>query len=110
MSYNISNIRRITYLLNESTVKLLINSLVLSHLNYCPTVWSSASKKDLFKLQLTQNRAARLALRCSIRESVMSMHKSLTWMLVEERLAYSLIMFLRKTYTSHKPVSLFLQL
>ena len=80
MSRNISNIRRSTCLLDKSIViivKLIINSLVLSHLNYCPTVWSSASKKDLSKPQLIQNRAAHLALRCSITDSVMGTHARL---------------------------------
>ena len=40
-------------------------SLVLSNLDYCPVVWSSAARKDLVKLQLVQNRAARFALICN---------------------------------------------
>lgn len=40
MSSEITNIRKSTYLLNDTTVKLLIKYLVLSHLDYCSTVWS----------------------------------------------------------------------
>ena len=41
----------------------VVGSLVLSHLEYCPVIWSSAAEKHLKKC--TQNRAARLILRCS---------------------------------------------
>jgi hypothetical protein len=44
------------------TQKLTVVVLVLSHLDYCPVIWSRAAKKDIEKLQLAQNRAARLAL------------------------------------------------
>lgn len=63
MNSEITNIRKSTYLQNDTTVKLLIQSLVLSHLDYCSTVWSCAPKQELLKLQLIQNRAERLALR-----------------------------------------------
>ena len=42
--------------------KQLLQALVLSYLDYYPVVWPSAARKDLVKLQLAQNRAARLAL------------------------------------------------
>ncbi len=36
----------------ELTIKQVLN-LVLSHLNYCPAILSSASKQELNKIQLT---------------------------------------------------------
>ena len=44
-----------------------MQALVLSYIDYCPVVWSSAARKDLVKLQLAQNRVARLALHCNQR-------------------------------------------
>ena len=110
MSSNISMIRRSVHLLTHSTIKLALKSLVLSSLDYCPTIWSSASTKDLCKLQLTQNRAARLALRCSGRSSVEWMHAELSWMRVEQRVACSLVTFMFNIYHTGKPVHLFLQI
>ena len=54
-------------------------ALVLSHLDYCPAVWTSAAKKDLRKLQLVQNRTegqARLALQCRNRSNILHMHNA----------------------------------
>lgn len=110
MSRNISMIRRAAHLLSGSTVQLVLQSLVLSCLEYCPTIWSSASKQDLHKLQITQNRAARLALRCNGRSSVEWMHGVLSWMKVDQRLACSLVTFLFNIYHSGKHKNLLFQL
>ena len=48
-------------------------ALVLSYLDYYPVIWSGAAKKDLEKLQLAQNRAARLALHCNQRANINTM-------------------------------------
>lgn len=56
--------------LTSSTLNQVIQSLVLSHLQYCPVIWSSVKKKEINKLQLAQNQAARLALHCSVRTNV----------------------------------------
>jgi hypothetical protein len=57
-------------------------------------VWSGATKKDLGKLQLAQNRAARLALGCTQRANINNMHVNLSWLKVEERLTSSLLLFI----------------
>jgi hypothetical protein len=51
----------------------------LSHLDYCPVVWSSTARKDLVKMKLAQNRVARLALHCNQRDDMNTMHASLYW-------------------------------
>jgi hypothetical protein len=47
-------------------------------------VWSGATKKDLGKWQLAQNRATRLALGCTQRANINNMHINLSWLKVEE--------------------------
>lgn len=44
------------------------------HLDYCSPVWSSASESVQRKLQIAQNRAARLVLNCPIRTNTDRMH------------------------------------
>ena len=44
------------------STKQALQALVLSYLDYCPVTWSSATKRDLGKLQLAQNRAAQFTL------------------------------------------------
>lgn len=78
-------------------------SLILSHLDYCSVIWASASKKDLAKLQVVQNRAARLVLGCSSRTSIHKMQTTLSWLSVEKRLALSTVTFLSETMKTHRP-------
>ena len=51
----------------------VLDALVLSQLDYCLVIWSSAAEKDLNKLQVAQNKAARCALQCSYRTRVTEM-------------------------------------
>ncbi len=50
-------------------------------------VWASALKGLLSRLQIAQNKAARLVLGCSSRSSVTSMHVYLNWLNVEKGLS-----------------------
>lgn len=86
MSRGISIIKRCSSLLTDVILKQVFQSLVLSHLDYCPSVWSNASRQELNKNQLTQKRATRLALNCSMRDSVEGMHTKLSWLKVEDRI------------------------
>lgn len=110
MSSNISLIRRGAPLLTVSTIKLTLQSLVLSSLDYSPTIWSSATRQDLDELQLTQNRAAHLTLCCSGGSSVEWMHAALSWIKVDQRLTRSLVTFLFNIWRIGKPHNLLLHL
>jgi hypothetical protein len=46
---------------------------------------SRAAKKEIAKLQLAQNRAARLALDCRYRTDINNVHASLSWLWIDER-------------------------
>ena len=80
-----------------------VRSVVLSHLEFCPVVWSSAARKHLQKLQVAQNRAARLALNCSFRTNVMEMHKSLSWLTVEAKCEYHILRFMHNVIWKKTP-------
>ena len=81
--------------LTPHSTKQVLQALVLSYLDYCPVVWSSAARKDLVKLQLAQNRATRLVLHCNQRADVNTIHARLSWFRVEGRLTASLVIFMR---------------
>lgn len=91
----ISAIRRCATCLTPSATKQVTQALILSNLDYCLSVWSNASVEMMRKLQMIQNRAARIVLRCNYRMNVVTMHKSLNWLFVKDRLIYSLLVFIR---------------
>lgn len=59
------------------------------------------------KLQLFQNRAACTALKCNYRTNIITMHEKLNWLLIKDRLLYSLIIFTRNIIVTKSPCILF---
>ena len=56
----------------------------------------NTTKNNLGKLQQVQNRAARLALKCTQRANINHMHDQLHWLKVHVRLKASLLSFIKK--------------
>lgn len=109
MGRNISVVKRCSFLTSNLT-KQVLQTLVLSHLDYCSVVWSGTTKMNLGKLQRVQNRAARLALNSTQRAYINNMHAQLCWLKVDKRLKTSLLSFIKNINTSQKPDCLFSQL
>ncbi len=86
-----------------SVMNDIVRSLVLSHPEFCPVVWSSAAHVHLKKLQIAQNRAARLVLRCSFRANVSEMHNQLSWLTVEAKLKSRLLSFMHTVIMKNTP-------
>ena len=105
MGHGISIVRRCTQFLTPNATKQILQAIVLSHLDYCPAVWSNAAMVRLNPLQILQNKAARIALGCNPRTHVTDMHVCLNWLTVKERLTYSLIVGLRNViFTRNLPI------
>lgn len=75
---------------------MVIQALILSHLDYRPAVWSSVTMDKIKKLQMVQNRAGCIPLlHCEYRTNVVAVHNCLAWLYVKNRLLYSLLVFIR---------------
>ena len=98
-------IRRCASLLTPSSVVQVVQALVLSHLDYCPVLWSNADKKDIIKLQVAENKAARLALGYNYysRAPTKPMYERQLWLTVEQKVATSLVSLVRNICTNKKP-------
>ena len=103
MGRGLAMVKKCSSYLTSTVMGQVIQSLVFCHLYYCPVVWSAATKVELSKLQLVQNRAARLCLHCSTRTNVAYMHAQLTWLSVEQKLNCSLLMFFRNVIVNKTP-------
>jgi len=73
-------------------------------------VWSNTSSTNIKKLQVIQNKAARVALSCGFRSNVDKMHEILLWFKVKNRLVYSLMVFLYNVITHKTPLTLYTKL
>jgi hypothetical protein len=52
----LSIVKRCSAFLTTTSISQVLQAQVLSHLDYCPVMWSGATKRNLGKLQLVQTR------------------------------------------------------
>ena len=59
-NFQIRNVGKIRKYVNESNCKILVNSLIISHIDYCNASYFGLPDRLLYRLQRVQNTAARL--------------------------------------------------
>ena len=81
-------INRVKHVFDKKTLKLVINALVFSRLFYCSSVCSNTAKKNVDKLQLVQNFAARIVANKRKHEHVTPILRLLNWLPVRDQLYF----------------------
>jgi len=85
LSGNLAYVRRYACYIPDDVCKLVLQALVLSVVQYCSPLLASMSDSNMRKLQIVQNRACRLLLKCTSDTSVRRMHLELGWPTVRKR-------------------------
>ena len=81
MSYYLCLLRSHRHVIDNSLMKMLLESLVLSHLSYCVTVWGASLGSTLLqRLQRMQNRAVRLCYDLRKYDHVSGFYHRLQWL------------------------------
>ena len=106
INFILSNIRRIRHLITTQAASLLVNSLVLSRIDYCNSLLFGTTKENLRKIQLAQNNAARLVFNKSKFEHCTEHLKSLHWLPVEKRINYKIATICHKIIINEAPTYL----
>ena len=81
-------INKTNHLLDKKTTLLLINSFVFSKLFYSSSVWGNTYKRNLHKLQLIHNFAARVVLDLRKYDYTSQGQRSLRWLDVMEKVLF----------------------
>ena len=81
-------INRVKDCFNNDTLKLIIESLVLSKLYYCSTAWANTSDLNLKKLQLVQKFAARIITGARKFDHITPYLQQLGWLPVKDHIRY----------------------
>lgn len=103
MGRAVAIMRKCAPFLNSQLLSRVVCTLVLCHLDYCSVVWSAASNCLLRRLQVAQNKAARLVLACSSRTSVAEMHGRLDWLMVKHRLSANILTYFHGINNTQTP-------
>ena len=81
-------IGRVKHNFDQSTLATIIDTLVISKINYCSTVWSNTSDSNFKKIQLIQNCAARLVTGVPKYDHISPTLNALGWLSIKEHLLY----------------------
>lgn len=103
MGRSMAFVRHCRTCLSTRMRRTLVESIVLCHLDYCSIIWSTTTEANLNKLQVAQNKAARLVLNCSFNMSIGEMHNQLAWLRVKSRITFSLTKFVRNIILTKIP-------
>jgi hypothetical protein len=90
-------IQRMQHKLDKATRKMIVESLVISQLNYCSLVWGKCNKSLLKEVQKVQNFAAKVA--CGYgkkRDHATPFRNNLSWLNMSENLKVSECLFVYK--------------
>ena len=89
---SIRSIGRIRKYLTKENLKLLVNALVISRLDYCNSILYGLPKQELDKLQRIQNTAARLITGTKHNEHIKPALRELHWLPIESRIIFKLLL------------------
>ena len=101
--YHIRDLRRIRRFVSKRTLTTFANALVTSRLDYCNSLFSSLTKKELGRLQRVQNTLCRVVTRSSRYSSVTPQLKSLHWLPVSFRVLFKTLLLTYKTLGNGAP-------
>ena len=85
LSKRLGMLRRIKFNLPKETLLMLYNTMVLPLIDYGNVVYSNCSATSMKKLQVMQNKGARMILNCHYRTHIVDMLKELKWLNVKDR-------------------------
>ena len=88
-------INRVKHLFDQKTLAMIIDTLVMSKINYCSSVWSNTSAGNIDKIQLVQNYTARIISGVKKFDHISPTISAFGWLPVKEHLLYrdTLLMF-----------------
>ena len=105
-SWNLAKIKRIKKYLNRDSLQILMNAMVLSHLDYANSLLYGTTQKNIHKMQVIQNRAAKIVLGKSIRSSSTQCLIDLHWLPVLARIEFKIILLTHICIKNEAPLYL----
>ena len=91
------SISRMKYFLSKKQIQILVQSLVISSLDYCNALYIGISSNLLNQLQKIQNSACRVIVGIKRRESISEHLYNLHWLKVKERIDFKVLLYVFKS-------------
>ena len=100
---NMKRIREVRHHLNREACEIIVNSLVLSHLDYCNGILSGLPDCTINKMQRVQHIAAKLILKKHWSESSKKSLHELHWLSIKYRIIYKVVCIVHKCLYGNAP-------
>ena len=101
--YHLKNIARIRAYMSRQDLEKLIHAFITSRLDYCNSIFSGLTKKELGQLQLVQNAAARVLTRTRKATHITPVLRSLHWLPVSFRIDFKILLLVYKALNGLGP-------
>uniref|UniRef100_A0A8C8DX31 Reverse transcriptase domain-containing protein n=1 Tax=Oryzias sinensis TaxID=183150 RepID=A0A8C8DX31_9TELE len=101
--FQLRNISKLRKMVSYEDLELLIHAFVSTRLDYCNSLFSCLNKKELSRLQLIQNSAARILTRTKRRDHISPILKALHWLPVAYRYQYKILVLTFRALHSQAP-------
>ena len=102
----ICNITKIQHFLDKLMMKMLVQALVLSKVDYCKSLLLGSSQYNIRKLQRLQNMCGRIIYRAHKYECITPLLMELHWLRIEEWIEYKVAVLVYKCVTKTAPTYL----
>lgn len=89
--FQLRNISKLRNMVSRNDLELIIHAFVSSRLDYCNSLFTCLNKKELSRLQLVQNSAARILTRTNRRSHISPILKELHWLPVSYRINFKIL-------------------
>ena len=100
----LGQINRVKNLFDQKTLAMIIDTLVMSKINYCSSIWSNTSEGNIEKIQLVQNYAARIISGEKKFDHISPTISALGWLPIKEHLLYRDILLMFKCVNGQAPL------
>lgn len=101
--FNLRLVAKMKPFLSFRDLEIVIHALVFSRLDYCNSLYIGVSQKELSRLQMVQNSAARLLTGTRKQVHITPILFSLKWLPVKFRIEYKLLLFVFKSLNGLAP-------
>ena len=102
--HTLRNLRKIRCLLQEKDIKIIVNSLVLSCLDYCNALFIGAGERNLNQLQLIQNSATKAITGKYKYEHLGNDLQNLHWLNIRKRIVFKIALLAYKAIMGTAPI------
>ena len=94
--FQLCNLYRIRDYFDKTSLEILLHAFVTSRLDYCNSLLVGSPLCDTRKLQLVQNSAARLLLRCKKSDHITPILHDLHWLPIQFRIQFKILLLTYK--------------